>query len=150
MSYSDIKAGLDEIYSSIYRVQDKIDSEVIQKLDKQIETIKSSELTRSEIKKIAGSVSLLYSIMNEFVQETMMKSTETLKNLSVLNGILRAKSSALSRQSAKKQLDKYNAVLDSFALKQVEELRASMRTKTPGGVTRRGGRRRRVNTIKTR
>ena len=149
MSYSDIKAGLDKIYTSVYRVQNKIDSEVIQKLDKQIETIKSSKLTQSEIKKIAGSVSLLYSIMNEFVQETMVKSNETLKTLGALNGILRAKSTALSRQSAKKQLDKDNAVLDSFALKQLEELQVSIRTKTSGGVTRRH-RRRRVNTIKIR
>jgi hypothetical protein len=139
MSYSDIKTGLDEIYSSIYRFQDKIDGEVIQKLDKQIETIKSSKLTKSEIKKIVSRVSLLYSI----IQETMVKSTETLETLGMLNGILSAKSSAVDVESVKKQRDKDNAVLDSLALKQIEEFDTK---------TRRGGRRKRHRrkTVKTR
>ena len=139
MSYSDIKTGLDEIYSSIYRFQDKIDGEVIQKLDKQIETIKSSQLTKSEIKKIVSRVSLLYSI----IQETMVKSTETLETLGMLNGILSAKSSAVDVESVKKQRDKDNAVLDSLALKQLEEFDTK---------TRRGGRRKRHRrkTVKTR
>jgi hypothetical protein len=143
MSYSDIKTGLDEIYSSIYRFQDKIDGEVIQKLDKQIETIKSSQLTKSEIKKIVSRVSLLYSIMSEFIQETMVKSTETLETLGMLNGILSAKSSAVDVESVKKQRDKDNAVLDSLALKQLEEFDTK---------TRRGGRRKRHRrkTVKTR
>ena len=139
MSYSDIKIGLDEIYSSIYRFQDKIDGEVIQKLDKQIETIKSSQLTKSEIKKIVSRVSVIYSI----IQETMVKSTETLETLGMLNGILSAKSSAVDVESVKKQRDKDNAVLDSLALKQLEEFDTK---------TRRGGRRKRHRrkTVKTR
>jgi hypothetical protein len=146
MSYSEIKTSLDEIYSSIYRFQDKIDGEVIKKLDKQIETIKSSQLTKTEIKKIASKVSVLYSIMNEFIRETMVKSNKTLETLGMLNGILSAKSSAIDVDSAKKQRDKDNAVLDSFALKQVEEFDASTRR---GGKTRRRRRHRR-NTVKTR
>jgi ABC-type lipopolysaccharide export system ATPase subunit len=140
MSYSDIKTGLDEIYSSIYRFQDKIDGEVIQKLDKQIETIKSSKLTKSEIKKIVSRVSVIYSI----IQETMVKSTETLKNLDALNGILSAKSSAVDVESVKKQRDKDNAVLDSLALKQLEEFD----TKTHRGGTRRRRNYHRRHTLK--
>ena len=144
MSYSDIKTGLDEIYSSIYRFQDKIDGEVIQKLDKQIETIKSSQLTKTEIKRIASKVSVLYSI----IQETMVKSTETLKNLDALNGILSAKSSAVDVESVKKQRDKDNAVLDSLVLKQVAEFDASIQTEKPGGGTRRRRNYHRRHTLK--
>lgn len=145
MSYSDIKAGLDEIYSSIYRFQDKIDGEIIRKLDKQIETIKSSQLTKPEIKRIASKVNVLYSIMNKFIRETMMKSNKTLETLGMLNGILSAKSSAIDVDSVKKQRDKDNAELDSFASKQLEEFDAS--TTRRGGKTRR---RRHRKTVKTR
>jgi hypothetical protein len=148
MSYSDIKTGLDEIYSSIYRFQDKIDGEVIQKLDKQIETIKSSQLTKTEIKRIASKVSVLYSIMNEFIRETMMKSTKTLETLGALNGILSAKSSAIDVDSAKKQRDKDNVKLDSLVLKQVAEFDASIRTEKPGGGTRRRRNYHRRHTLK--